>query len=235
MTHVPWYREQILNNIKLADLIVIVLSFTIQMSLPKAKNSYILTTSLAVLANIASYFDNIHPLSAMRIVRLFEIISNKYFKSIGITNFTEKNNSDHHNYDIVNNNNKNNNNNNNNNNSSSESEVIDLQKKNGSDSLDSNLLSEFLVTILDIINTCVSKNLIQNKNIIYSLVYKKKLFERLNNLEGKYQWTVCLSNIFQVIDHFHLAISSFGDERERTVELVLEKIDKGKKKKKKKI
>jgi hypothetical protein len=73
-----WYKERILGNINLGSLVTIILIKTIQHNITHQKDLYMNNNCLAIISNMAPYFENMHTLAAQRLVFLMHILSNKY-------------------------------------------------------------------------------------------------------------------------------------------------------------
>lgn len=79
------------------------------------------------------------------------------------------------------------------------------------------IFEEVLRTVLEIINACLTKNLLANPNLIYTLLYNRKVFDPfLTN--SSFQDIII--NIETVLDYFSKRIESF--ERTLSVEEILE-------------
>jgi hypothetical protein len=58
-----------------------VLVRTVMVNLSKLRDVYLHTNCLATLANLAPYLDAVHPFTAYKVVKLYEMLSKKYIKT----------------------------------------------------------------------------------------------------------------------------------------------------------
>lgn len=117
----------------------------------KMRDKYLHTNCLAALANMSSQFRDLHPYVSQRLVSLFETLAKKYHKLVHRMK-TEKNDKD--------------------------SEVAVTVNQESSDlEQDLGVLEEVLRMVLEILNSCLSTQLVNNPNLIYTLLYNKQTFE----------------------------------------------------------
>ncbi|KAF9101041.1 hypothetical protein BGX27_000123 [Mortierella sp. AM989] len=82
MTYQPWFAERLLKSISLGGLAVAIIIRTIQYNLAQHKDVYFHTNSLAILANMSSSLQDIHPYVSQRLVTLFDIVARRYQKLV---------------------------------------------------------------------------------------------------------------------------------------------------------
>eukprot|EP01116_Phalansterium_solitarium_P001835 TRINITY_DN11658_c0_g1_i1.p1 TRINITY_DN11658_c0_g1~~TRINITY_DN11658_c0_g1_i1.p1 ORF type:complete len:667 (+),score=182.72 TRINITY_DN11658_c0_g1_i1:1116-3116(+) len=80
---VPWFKSRQLRKVSLGSLTVLVLVRTVQINLAKMRDVYLHSNCLAALSNMAAQMEDIHPLAANRLVKLFELLSKKYRRLAG--------------------------------------------------------------------------------------------------------------------------------------------------------
>ncbi|KAF9362547.1 hypothetical protein BGX34_005965 [Mortierella sp. NVP85] len=82
MTYQPWFTERLLKSISLGGLAIAIVIRTIQYNLAQHKDVYFHTNSLAILANMSSSLQDIHPYVSQRLVTLFDIVARRYQKLV---------------------------------------------------------------------------------------------------------------------------------------------------------
>ncbi|KAG0237647.1 hypothetical protein BGW42_000475 [Actinomortierella wolfii] len=82
MTYQPWFTERLLKSVSLGGLAVAIVIRTIQYNLAQHKDVYFHTNALAILANMSSSLQDMHPYVAQRLVSLFDIVARRYQKLI---------------------------------------------------------------------------------------------------------------------------------------------------------
>lgn len=173
---IDWYTERLLGEISLGGLFILVVIRTIQHNMLKMRDKYLHTNCLAALANMSSQFKNLHPYVSQRIVSMFEALAKKYFRLMAIL---------HQSGSIDN-----------------EGQCsIDIGDKSVlNDALsDATVLEEVLRMILEIINSCLVAQIKNNPNLIYTLLYKREVFEPL---AGHQAYQDLSQNLQTVIHYF---------------------------------
>lgn len=154
MKSVTWYTERALSELSLGGLLILVVIRTIQYNMLKMRDKYLHTNCLAALANMSAQFRDLHPYVSQRLVSLFETLAKKYQKlsasQAGVRNgkSAEKSNSD-----------------------------VAVSVTPEGDEQDLGVLEEVLRMVLEIFNSCLSSQLSNNPNLVYTLLYKKQIFE----------------------------------------------------------
>jgi len=149
---VTWYTERAVSQLSLGGLLILVVIRTIQYNMLKMRDKYLHTNCLAALANMSSQFKELHPYVAQRIVSLFETLVKKHSRLVeslqaGPTTSGEEGGTEDG-FDCV-------------------SEAVQ----------DAAVLEEVLRMVLEIINSCIVHQAQHNPNLIYTLLYKREMFE----------------------------------------------------------
>ena len=144
---VAWYTERTVTQLSLGGLLILVVIRTIQYNMLKMRDKYLHTNCLAALANMSSQFKSLHPYVAQRIVSLFETLARKHARLVDGLET-----------------------------------VADEVQEEGFDEVseavqDAAVLEEVLRMVLEIINSCLVHQTQHNPNLIYTILYKKELFE----------------------------------------------------------
>lgn len=114
------------------------------------RDKYLHTNCLAALANMSSQFRDLHPYVSQRLISLFETLAKKHQKLIQILRTTVP---------------------------SYQDTAVTLVQENVNVEQDLDALEEVLRMLLEIFNSCLSNQLVNNPNLIYTLLYKKDVFE----------------------------------------------------------
>jgi hypothetical protein len=187
--NVSWYQaDRPVTQMTLGGLIVLVFCKTIHTNTVLNKDRYLHTNSLAALANMSSSFSHLSPYVCQKLIGLLETMTKRHAKLI--QSMRE--------------------------NAETEEPEEDLR----GDNLhrDITALEEGIRTVLEIINSCLCHNLRYNANLIYSILYKRELFELYHNhpMFHDLVW-----NIYMVINHFTSQVVTSS-----SVSVVLEAIEK---------
>ncbi len=108
------------------------------------------TNCLAALANMSSQFKNLHPYVSQRIVSMFEALARKHSRLVATLQQAG---------------------------AGGEPEGYDEDSPLNEAIADVTALEEVLRMILEIINSCLVSQIKSNSNLIYTLLYKKEVFE----------------------------------------------------------
>merc|ERR1719189_1530245 len=113
----------------------------------KMRDKYLHTNCLAALANMSSQFKSLHPYVAQRIVSLFETLARKHARLVDGLET-----------------------------------VTDEVQEEGFDEVsealqDAAVLEEVLRMVLEIVNSCLVHQTQHNPNLIYTILYKREVFE----------------------------------------------------------
>ncbi|XP_049955035.1 dymeclin isoform X1 [Schistocerca serialis cubense] len=168
---VSWYTERSISEISLGGLLVLVIIRTIQYNMLKMRDKYLHTNCLAALANMSSQFRNLHPYVTQRLVSLFETLAKKHIR---LEEQLHRNTSDV----AVN--------------VDDDAAAVDLAQ-------DVSVLEEVLRMILEVLNSCLSHQLAYNTNLIYTLLYKRHVFEPYQSHQA---FQDVVQNIDTVITYF---------------------------------
>merc|ERR1712107_355303 len=127
--------------------LILVVIRTIQYYMLKMRDKYLHTNCLAALANMSSQFRNLHPYAAQRIVSLFETLARKHGRLVEGLAGTVEEKEEEGFTEV--------------------SEAVQ----------DAAVLEEVLRMVLEIVNSCLVHQTQHNPNLIYTILYKKELFE----------------------------------------------------------
>lgn len=153
LKNIHWYTERSISEISLGGLLILVVIRTIQYNMLKMRDKYLHTNCLAALANMSGQFRSLHPYVAQRLVSLFETLAKKHARLA----------MDMQNPDVSGDN---------------TSTVIATDATVRSMVLeDLSVLEEVLRMVLEIINSCISHQLVYCPNLVYTLLYKRQVFE----------------------------------------------------------
>ena len=151
LKHVTWYTERSITEISLGGLLVLIVIRTIQYNIFKMRDKYLHTNCLAALANMSSQFRDLHPYVSQRLISLFETLAKKHQKLLQMLRTTVP--------------------------SCQQDTAVTLVQENVNIEQDLDALEEVLRMLLEIFNSCLSNQLVNNPNLIYTLLYKKDVFE----------------------------------------------------------
>lgn len=154
LKNIHWYTERSISEISLGGLLILVVIRTIQYNMLKMRDKYLHTNCLAALANMSGQFRSLHPYVAQRLVSLFETLAKKHARLA----------SDMQSPDTAD--------------GGSTSTAITTDATVRSMVLeDLSVLEEVLRMVLEIINSCISHQLVYCPNLVYTLLYKRQVFE----------------------------------------------------------
>lgn len=152
---VLWYTERKVNDITLGGLIILVIIRTIQYNILKMRDKYLHTNCLAALANMSSKFRSLHPYVSQRLISVFETLAKRHIKLI---DGLEKHNKETPNRE--------------------ESEETSNMVQ------DINVLEEVIRMLLEILNSVFTHQLPQNRHLVYTLLYKKDIFDAFREYDA---------------------------------------------------
>lgn len=141
----------------------------------KMRDKYLHTNCLAALANMSAQFRDLHPYVSQRLVSLFETIAKKYqrlLKRLETNKDTKEN-----------------------------EVAVTVSQDSGDLEQDLSVLEEVMRMVLEILNSCLSTQLANNPNLIYTLLYNKHTFEMFKD-----------NVVFQdIIHNIQIIITYFSD------------------------
>ncbi|XP_014211106.1 dymeclin isoform X2 [Copidosoma floridanum] len=181
---ITWYTERSISEISLGGLLILVVIRTIQYNMLKMRDRYLHTNCLAALANMSSQFRALHPYVSQRLISLFETLAKKHAK-LEATIRTQS--------------------------STSTSTTVNVAV-NGSvanSDLDLTVLEEVLRMVLEIINSTLTHQLAYNPNLIYTLLYKKDIFQQ-------FRTHTAFQDIVQNIDSVITFFSEMLEQKEHS-------------------
>nr|XP_012147296.1 PREDICTED: dymeclin isoform X2 [Megachile rotundata] len=196
---VSWYTERSISEISLGGLLILVVIRTIQYNMFKMRDKYLHTNCLAALANMSAQFTSLHPYVSQRLLSLFETLAKKHSRlesKIRAQPFV-----------------------------SSDSTTVTVNGTTANTDLiqDLTILEEVLRMVLEIINSCLTHRLAHNPNLIYTLLYKKDIFQPFR-MHTAFQDIV--QNIDSVINFFSYKLEQ-KDQSQLGVSQVLNTIQQG--------
>ncbi|XP_067143240.1 dymeclin isoform X2 [Centruroides vittatus] len=148
LKNISWYTERTISEISLGGLLVLVVIRTIQYNMTRMRDKYLHTNCLAALANMSNHFKRLHPYVCQRFVSLFENLAKRLSRIM---------------YQFR---------------TSNESARIDIDDNFSTDLMqDLSILEEVLRMVLEILNSCLTAQLAHNPNLLYTLLYKRHVFE----------------------------------------------------------
>ncbi|XP_055697914.1 dymeclin [Phlebotomus papatasi] len=192
---ISWYTERSISEISLGGLLVLVVIRTIQYNMLKMRDKYLHTNCLAALANMSGQFRYLHPYVAQRMVSLFETLAKKHSR---LDNLLKQ---------------------------PANGVSLDVQTSKEEMLQDLGVLEEVLRMVLEILNSCLSHQLLYCPNLVYTLLYKKHVFE---NFRSHHAFQDIIQNIDMVVGFFSSRLQRVQEQRgELGVNEVLEVISKG--------
>ncbi|XP_034653802.1 dymeclin [Drosophila subobscura] len=196
LKNITWYTERTISEISLGGILILIVIRTIQYNMLKMRDKYLHTNCLAALANMSGHFRALHPYVAQRLVSLFETLARKHTR-------------------------------------------LDAQLKEPADSAvfvnvattaedmlqDLSVLEEVLRMVLEILNSCLTNQLVYCPNLVYTLLYKRSVFE---GFRSHHAFQDVVQNIDMVVGFFSSRLQRVQEQRgELGVNEVLEVISKG--------
>lgn len=160
------------------------------------RDKYLHTNCLAALANMSSQFRDLHPYVSQRLISLYETLAKKYYKSV------EQLKSE----------------------STNQSKEIRITINQSDSGRDLSVLEEVLRIVLEILNSCLSKQLANNPNLIYTLLYNKHSFEMLKD---NVVFQDIIHNINIIMNYFSLLLQEKSQMHEVDAHQVLQVIREG--------
>lgn len=196
---VTWYTERSISEISLGGLLILVVIRTIQYNMFKMRDKYLHTSCLAALANMSSQFMSLHPYVSQRLLSLFETLAKKHARLEAKIRTQPAVTSD------------------------STTVAVNGTIANTDLIQDLTILEEVLRMVLEIINSCLTHRLALNPNLIYTLLYKKDVFQPFRT-HSAFQDIV--QNIDSVINFFSYKLEQ-KDQSQIGVSQVLATIQQG--------
>ncbi|XP_070524074.1 dymeclin isoform X2 [Cardiocondyla obscurior] len=221
---VTWYTERSISEISLGGLLILVVIRTIQYNMFKMRDKYLHTNCLAALANMSAQFTSLHPYVSQRLLSLFETLAKKHarleakiLEQTQLTTLPPKdsivlNTTIDTTIDLTINTSK----------KSVEASTVNVVR-NQNLIQDLTILEEVLRMVLEIINSCLTHRLAHNPNLIYTLLYKKDVFQPFRT-HSAFQDIV--QNIDSVINFFSYKLEQ-KDQSQLGVTQVLATIRQG--------
>ncbi|XP_076381663.1 dymeclin isoform X2 [Megalopta genalis] len=197
---VSWYTERSISEISLGGLLILVVIRTIQYNMFKMRDKYLHTNCLAALANMSAQFTSLHPYVSQRLLSLFETLAKKHVRleaKIQAQPTVPP----------------------------PESTAVAVNGTTANSDLiqDLTILEEVLRMVLEIINSCLTYRLAHNPNLIYTLLYKKDIFQPFRTHTA---FQDIVQNIDSVINFFSYKLEQ-KDQSQLGVSQVLTTIQQG--------
>ncbi|XP_012234903.1 dymeclin [Linepithema humile] len=210
---ITWYTERSISEISLGGLLILVVIRTIQYNMFKMRDKYLHTNCLAALANMSAQFTSLHPYVSQRLLSLFETLAKKHARlEAKIRTQAQATSANNTNVNV----NLSDNVTNGNATGTNQFANADLIQ-------DLTILEEVLRMVLEIINSCLTHRLAHNPNLIYTLLYKKDVFQPFR-MHSAFQDIV--QNIDSVINFFSYKLEQ-KDQSQIGVSQVLATIQQG--------
>ncbi|XP_041777610.1 dymeclin [Anopheles merus] len=202
LKNITWYTERSISEISLGGLLILVVIRTIQYNMLKMRDKYLHTNCLAALANMSGQFQSLHPYVAQRLVSLFETLAKKHAR---LDQQLKQPNDPNGEPDI--------------------SIPIGCGLTSEDMLQDLSVLEEVLRMVLEILNSCLSHQLVYCPNLVYTLLYKRNVFEAFRSHSA---FQDIIQNIDMVVGFFSSRLQRVQEQRgELGVSEVLEVISKG--------
>ncbi|UYV69166.1 DYM [Cordylochernes scorpioides] len=189
LKNVTWYTERAISEISLGGLLVLVVIRTIQYNISRMRDKYLHTNCLAALANMSNHFKNLHPYVCQKFIGLFEHLAKRLVRvelqirappaptqqpeSVAV--------------DLT-------------------SELVGLIAVDSAywrcvwcQVQDAGILEEVVRMVLEILNSVLSSRLVENPDLVYTLLYKKQAFELVRDHPA---CSDLLANLNTVLAHF---------------------------------
>ncbi|XP_067630358.1 dymeclin [Eurosta solidaginis] len=196
LKNIHWYTERTISEISLGGLLILVVIRTIQYNMLKMRDKYLHTNCLAALANMSGQFRSLHPYVAQRLISLFETLARKHTRLDA--QLKEPVNS-----------------------------AVSVNVTTTPEDMlqDLTVLEEVLRMVLEILNSCLSNQLVYCPNLVYTLLYKRSVFESFRN---HHAFQDIIQNIDMVVGFFLSRLQRVQEQRgELGVSEVFEVISKG--------
>ncbi|KAK3808643.1 MAG: Dyggve-Melchior-Clausen syndrome protein-domain-containing protein [Benniella sp.] len=179
MTYQPWFTERLLKSISLGGLAIAIIIRTIQYNLAQHKDVYFHTNSLAILANMSSSLQDIHPYVSQRLVTLFDIVARRYQKMVNKQTQLDEN------VDKV-------------------ASGTLAKKERIVHNADVIIYGDMVTLVLEIINSTLTHKLKANPQLVYSLLHKQEMFAYFRNDP---RFKDLIQNIEQALNYFQQKVS----------------------------
>ncbi|XP_026313683.1 dymeclin [Hyposmocoma kahamanoa] len=151
LKNLTWYTERAISEISLGGLMVLVIVRALQYNMVRVRDKYLHTNCLAAIANMSCEFRNLHPYVAQRLISLFETLNKRRARLCLEIEGGDISGLElpHHAQDKT-------------------EEIMDHIS----------VLDEVLRMLLEIINSCLTHQLVNNLNLVYALLHKRHIFQQ---------------------------------------------------------
>ncbi|CAH2988004.1 unnamed protein product [Chilo suppressalis] len=145
-----WYTERTISEISLGSLMVLVIIRALQYNMARVRDKYLHTNCLAAVANMSCEFRNLHPYVAQRLISLLETLTKRRTRLCSEIEGGDINSI----------------------------ELPHQAEEKTEEIMDHiSVLDEVLRMLLEIVNSCLTRQLPNNLHLVYALLHKRKLFE----------------------------------------------------------
>jgi len=196
---VEFYKEQVLLDVSLADLIAIVLVRTVTLNLSRLQDGYLHTNCLAILANMSSSFSHLHFYSAQRLLVLMSFLHRRLAQVQGM--LVQGSSDDPILHIVV---------------DTHTSGLPVEEDVAGMVSLYDNLLG----ILLEVFQAIVSHSIARNTSFVYALLHSR---DQLDLMSTEPKWSDKVKAILSLVHHF----DPFINDEPKTIEDVISTIERG--------
>ena len=229
IAEVEWYKEQLILDVSVSDLIAIVLIRTVMLNLSRLQDGYLHSNCLAILANLSSSFSCLHVHTSHRLFSLLFFLNKRHGQAqskVSLRQTVDNVSADDAVLHLVvdnvkhSSNNKSNSNSNNNNAMNSEGSLEDA------DELASilELYEQLIGILLEVLQSVVSHSINQNASFVYALLHAREQMEVVALNE---RWHSMCEPLMKLIHHFEPLIEDLNGGEPKTIEEVLGAIERG--------
>ncbi|XP_068144853.1 dymeclin [Drosophila tropicalis] len=222
LKNISWYTERTISEISLGGILILIVIRTIQYNMLKMRDKYLHTNCLAALANMSGHFRALHPYVAQRLVSLFETLARKHTRldaqlkepALTINSHSASTEQDGNvSATTIDG-------------GSGANVFVNMSGSTPEDMLqDLSVLEEVLRMVLEILNSCLTNQLVYCPNLVYTLLYKRSVFE---SFRSHHAFQDVIQNIDMVVGFFSSRLQRVQEQRgELGVNEVLEVISKG--------
>eukprot|EP00002_Diphylleia_rotans_P011593 TRINITY_DN2287_c0_g2_i2.p1 TRINITY_DN2287_c0_g2~~TRINITY_DN2287_c0_g2_i2.p1 ORF type:complete len:477 (-),score=68.70 TRINITY_DN2287_c0_g2_i2:211-1641(-) len=203
----PWITEQIVMDASIGSLMVIVLVRVVQENLRKKKDLYLHSNCLAILANMSSSFQGVHPYASQRLLFMFDFLRKRYIRIAArlSTLSPQYNQSQDAAFGFE----------------SNDRTADELRKSAATEEMAEELAiySDLISIVLGTINGIIFAALPRNPCLIYALIHQKDLF---SSFRTHPKFSEIVENIESVLAFFNRKLEQSRYLHKRTVEDILE-------------
>ncbi|XP_067938175.1 dymeclin-like [Watersipora subatra] len=152
---VKWYKEKHLTDVTLGDMFILVAIKVMQYNMSHSKDKYLHTNCLAMLANMSSKFENVHPYACQRLLAFYSALAKRHDKTrerLQLSQLVATNEEERP--------------------SPSAHLLTDLQE-----------IQEMIRMVSEVINSCITHTVHTNSHLVHVMLCHRMEFEKLRELE----------------------------------------------------